>query len=302
MVSITSLWLPILLSAVIVFVASSVIHMVLSYHKNDLRSLPKEAEVMAALRPFNIPPGDYGMPRPASMKDMGTPEFAEKLKKGPAAFMTVLRPGPPETAAQLVQWFLYSVVISVFSWYVAEPCRWSERGLPDGLPLRRHDRVHGLRDGAAAVLHLVPPQLGHDAAIDVRRAPLCFAHGGDVRVAMATMRYLLILTQVEDAWEHAPPGQGDRVREQYDAIERELTARGKLIEAVRLRPRREARTLRNLSTDERILIHGPFADAREAMGGYYLIECHSMDEAIEWAKRMPNFGHGSVEVRPLDDA
>ena len=116
------------------------------------------------------------------------------------------------------------------------------------------------------------------------------------------MRYLLILTQVEDAWEHAPPGQGDRVRQQYEAIERELTARGKLIEAVRLRPRREARTLRNLSTDERILIHGPFADAREAMGGYYLIECHSMDEAIEWAKRMPNFGHGSVEVRPLDDA
>jgi hypothetical protein len=118
------------------------------------------------------------------------------------------------------------------------------------------------------------------------------------------MRYLLILTQVEDAWEHAPPGQGDRVREQYDAIERELTARGKLIEAVRLRPRREARTLRNLSTDERILIHGPFADAREAMGGYYLIECHSMDEAIEWAKRCPNPMEqgGELEIRPVFEA
>jgi hypothetical protein len=119
MVSIASLWLPILLSAVIVFVASSVIHMVLTYHKHDILALPKEAEVMAALRPFNIPPGDYGMPRPASMKDMGTPEFAEKRKKGPVAFMTVLPPGPPETAAQMVQWFLYSVVISLFSAYVA---------------------------------------------------------------------------------------------------------------------------------------------------------------------------------------
>jgi hypothetical protein len=119
MVPITSLWLPIVLSAVIVFVASSVIHMVLGYHKNDLLALPKEADVMAALRPFNIPPGDYGMPKPASMKDMGTPEFAEKLKKGPAVFMTVLRPGPPETAGQLAQWFFYSIVISVFSSYVA---------------------------------------------------------------------------------------------------------------------------------------------------------------------------------------
>jgi hypothetical protein len=119
MVPLTSLWLPILLSAVIVFVASSVIHMVLGYHKNDLLALPKEDEVMAALRPFNIPPGDYGMPKPASMKDMGSPAFIEKMKRGPAVFMTVLRPGPFETGAQLAQWFVYSVVISVFSSYVA---------------------------------------------------------------------------------------------------------------------------------------------------------------------------------------
>lgn len=115
------------------------------------------------------------------------------------------------------------------------------------------------------------------------------------------MRFLLIVTQVEEAWEHAPPGKAQRVREQYDTIERELTTRGKLVEAVRLRPRREARTIRNMSEDERIMVHGPFVDAREAMGGYYLIECHSIDEAIDWAKRMPNVGHGSIEVRPIDD-
>jgi hypothetical protein len=116
------------------------------------------------------------------------------------------------------------------------------------------------------------------------------------------MRFLLILTLVEDEWEHAPPGKNDRARDQFEAFERELTMRGRLIEAVRLRPRREARTLRNISGDERILVHGPFADSREVMTGYYLIDCHSMDEAIEWAKRLPNVGHGSVEVRPVDES
>jgi len=118
MVSLSSLWLPILLSAVIVFVASSLIHMALGYHKNDIRALPREEDVMAALRPFNIPPGDYGMPKPSSMKDMGTPAFKEKMTKGPVAFMTVLPSGPFETGRQLAQWFVYAIVISFFAAYV----------------------------------------------------------------------------------------------------------------------------------------------------------------------------------------
>jgi len=116
------------------------------------------------------------------------------------------------------------------------------------------------------------------------------------------MRFLIIVTEVEDEWTHAPPGKSERVREQYESVEKDLMVRGKLVDSVRLSPRREARTLRNLSTDERILVHGPFADARESMSGYYIIDCHSMDEAIEWAKRFPNFGHGSVEVRPVVDS
>jgi len=119
MVSIASLWLPIVLSAVIVFVASSVIHMVLGYHKNDLLRLPKEDEVMAALRPFNIPPGDYGMPKPTSMKDMGSPAFDEKMKRGPVAFMTIGRSGPMSMGGPMALWFVYSIVISIFAAYVA---------------------------------------------------------------------------------------------------------------------------------------------------------------------------------------
>jgi len=119
MVSLTSLWLPILLSGVIVFVASFVIHMALGYHKHDLRPLPKEDEVMAALRAFNIPPGDYGMPKPSSMKDMSSPAFEEKMKRGPVAFMTIGQSGPMSMSGPMAQWFVYSVVISFFAAYVA---------------------------------------------------------------------------------------------------------------------------------------------------------------------------------------
>ena len=67
MVPVMSLWLPILLSSVIVFVASSLFHMVLPHHRSDMRQVPKEDEVLASLRSLNIPPGDYGLPHPGSM-------------------------------------------------------------------------------------------------------------------------------------------------------------------------------------------------------------------------------------------
>ena len=75
MVPVMSLWLPIVVAAVIVFVASSIIHMVLPYHKGDAKTLPKQDEIMDALRPFNIAPGDYVLPHCNSMKEMNAPEF-----------------------------------------------------------------------------------------------------------------------------------------------------------------------------------------------------------------------------------
>jgi hypothetical protein len=119
MVPVMSLWLPILLSAVIVFVASSIIHMALPYHKNDLRRLPKEDEVREALGRFNLPPGDYGVPLPASMAGMKSPEFIEKMKKGPVVFMTVVPNGPPSMGPSLALWFLYSIVVSIFAAYIS---------------------------------------------------------------------------------------------------------------------------------------------------------------------------------------
>jgi len=119
MVPLISLWMPIVLSAVIVFVASSIIHMMLRYHRNDLHTVPKEDEVMEALRRFNIPPGDYGMPHAGSMEGMRKPEFIEKMKAGPVLFMTVVPSGPPSMSMSLVLWFLYSILVSVFAAYIA---------------------------------------------------------------------------------------------------------------------------------------------------------------------------------------
>ena len=119
MVPVMSLGVPIVLSAGIVFVASSVIHMVLPYHRNDLRKLPKEDEVMAALRRFNIPPGDYVVPHAGSPAGMKQPEFVEKMKKGPIVFMTLAPGGPPSMGKSLLLWFLYSIVVSVFAAYIA---------------------------------------------------------------------------------------------------------------------------------------------------------------------------------------
>src|SRR5437899_5698190 len=89
MVGLTALWLPILLSSVLVFVVSSLIHMLSPWHKSDYPKVPNEDRVMDVLRPLAIPPGDYMMPRPSSREEMRSPAFAEKYKKGPVMMLTV---------------------------------------------------------------------------------------------------------------------------------------------------------------------------------------------------------------------
>jgi hypothetical protein len=118
MVPLTALWLPILLSAVVVFVASSIIHMALPWHSKDFKRFPAEDGVLDALRPFNLAPGEYVAPLPENMKQMNTPEFQAKAKRGPRIMMTVLRP-QISIAQNLVVWFIYGIVIAVFAAYVA---------------------------------------------------------------------------------------------------------------------------------------------------------------------------------------
>jgi hypothetical protein len=137
MTSLASLWLPIVLSSVAVFMASSIIHMALPWHKSDCLRVPQEAEVMDALRPFAIAPGDYGLPRPLDMSQMRTPEFQSKLEKGPVILMTVLPSGPMSINRSLVLWLLYSGVVGVFAAYVAGTA------LAPGAPYLRVFRIIG---------------------------------------------------------------------------------------------------------------------------------------------------------------
>ena len=119
MVPLTSLWAPILLSAVIVFVASAIFHMLLPFHRKDYLKVPREAEVMDALRPFALPPGDYVMPLAEHPARMDSPEMLEKMTRGPVVMMTVLPNGPPAMGSTFGLWFTYCLVVSIFAGYVA---------------------------------------------------------------------------------------------------------------------------------------------------------------------------------------
>ena len=118
MTGIMSLWLPILLSAVAVFVISSIIHMVSPWHKDDYKRLPDEDAFRAGVGPLAIPPGDYMVPRPMGRQEMKSEAFLDKVRMGPNVVMTVLPNRPWSPARNLSLWFAYLVVVGIFAAYV----------------------------------------------------------------------------------------------------------------------------------------------------------------------------------------
>lgn len=137
MISLSALSLPILVAAVIVFVASSVIHMAPLWHRNDFPKMPREEDVLKAMRPFAIPPGDYFVPRPGNREEMKSPEYQEKLTKGPIAVMTVLPNGMFNMTRNLVQWFVFLVVVGFFVAYI------TSRALGAGAPYLKVFQIAG---------------------------------------------------------------------------------------------------------------------------------------------------------------
>ena len=116
MTSLAALWLPILLSAVFVFVASSIIHMLLPIHRSDFKKLPEEDKIRDAVR--DTPPGQYMFPCGKSMQDMQSPEMLEKLKVGPVGIMMVRPDGVWSMGPPLLKWFVFTVVVSGFCAYL----------------------------------------------------------------------------------------------------------------------------------------------------------------------------------------
>lgn len=164
MVPITTLWLPILLSAVFTFIMSSLIHMVFKWHQADYGELPDEAAALDVLSKQNLAPGMYTLPHCADMSQMTSPEMVKKFERGPVAFLTVMPSGLPKMGAHLAKWFTLTVIVGVFVAYLTgrflgpdahyltvfrlagtatfmayamgEPVAWIWKGQPLGMTLR----------------------------------------------------------------------------------------------------------------------------------------------------------------------
>jgi hypothetical protein len=114
-----SLWLPILLSAVVVFVISCLVHMVIKWHANDYSTVPNEDAVRDALRAGNLTPGRYVLPFCKDMKDMTSEAMVKKYQEGPVGHLTILPNGQPNMGKYLGTWFLLCVVVSVVAGFLA---------------------------------------------------------------------------------------------------------------------------------------------------------------------------------------
>jgi hypothetical protein len=102
----------------------------------------------------------------------------------------------------------------------------------------------------------------------------------------------------ETRWDALSEEEQDEIRGRYRAVAEEARAAGVLAGGDELGATRDATTVR-VRGDEALVTDGPYAELKEALGGYFLFECDSLDEALDWAARIPAAEHGAVEVRPV---
>jgi hypothetical protein len=113
------------------------------------------------------------------------------------------------------------------------------------------------------------------------------------------VKYMLLIYAAETGWGDTPRDEIDAHMAEWFAYTDELEKSGKLISGDALQPTATATTVRGANRQTTV-VDGPFAETKEALGGYYLIDVEDLDEAIEWSRKMPVFAfEGAVEVRPL---
>jgi hypothetical protein len=111
------------------------------------------------------------------------------------------------------------------------------------------------------------------------------------------LKYLALIHSSDRGWAELSESEQQAWVDEYRAFAEEATGAGKLVDAAQLQPPSTATTVR-VRADETMVTDGPFAEMREQIGGYFLFECDSLDEAVELAARIPGARHGTVEVRP----
>jgi hypothetical protein len=114
------------------------------------------------------------------------------------------------------------------------------------------------------------------------------------------MKYLLTIYNDESGFAEATPEQIQQVMAAYEAFGREVTEAGAMLGGEGLQPTSTATTVK-VRDGETVTSDGPFADTREQLGGYYLLTCRDLDEAIGWAAKIPGAHDGTVEIRPVMD-
>lgn len=111
------------------------------------------------------------------------------------------------------------------------------------------------------------------------------------------MRYACLVYSSGETWDALTPEEHARVYERYGELVGELTAAGRIVRAAELQPASTATTVR-VRDGRTIVTDGPFAETREQLGGFFLLECDSPQEALGWAAKIPSAERGAVEVRP----
>ena len=119
MVTIGSLWLAIVLSAILVWIASALVWMVRPHHKSEFKGLPDEDSARKVLGPQNLTPGQYNIPHCKSWDDMKQPEARQRFEEGPVAFLTVVPNGTPAMARNMVLSFIFYLLVGTAVAYVA---------------------------------------------------------------------------------------------------------------------------------------------------------------------------------------
>jgi hypothetical protein len=112
------------------------------------------------------------------------------------------------------------------------------------------------------------------------------------------VQYMLLIYTEPGSWESFSEDERNAMYEDYFALSRRLRDQSKLVSSNELQPSSTATTVQVRDGDTSVT-DGPFAETKEVLGGYYLIEADSLDEAIEWAAQIPSARHGKVEVRPV---
>ena len=112
------------------------------------------------------------------------------------------------------------------------------------------------------------------------------------------MQYMLLIYGNENGWEDMGEAERGEIFQAYMTYTEDLQKSGAMVAGDALQPTQTATTVR-VKNDETITTDGPFAETKEQLGGYYLINADSLDDAIEWAAKIPGARHGSIEVRPV---